>query len=336
MNLLNIRRATLTWLGRVWRIIYKAIDKYVETDGELRAASFGFYALLALFPLILVFAYAGAMVKGDPDTVVDDLIRVVRVYVPENPHKIHEETPPPPPEEIPPSSPDEEKNPAEVTPSIEENMDVVKTLQTALKGALRERTKVSLVVFLVLTWSSLRFFQALVHGVNRAWGTHEYPWWRLPIANLGMVAILAGTLLLGVIAPMIMKAIQSYWNAHAPMEVSPVNFFFQWTGSLIPSAVLYLGLLAFYKYAPRRRTRWREVWLGALLTTILLQLLQKAFVLYWQNIAKFGAVYGTLGSVVAVLMWIYFSGSVLILGGCWCAAQTEVLNPPDEEDDGEA
>jgi len=303
MNLKNIQRAVLTWFVRVWKITYKTLEKYVDTDGELRAASFGFYALLALFPLILLFAYAGATMKGDPKEVVNEVIGIVRMYVPENPHK----------------------NP------IEESVDVVDTLQKALDTALDKRPQVSLVVILVLAWSSLRFFQALVHGVNRAWGTHEYPWWRLPLANLGMVAILNGTLLLGLIAPVILKAVQSYWEAHPTVGAEVVPILFRLTQLLLPTLVLYLGLLGFYKYAPRRKTLWREVWLGALLTTVLLQLLQKAFVLYWQNFAKFGMIYGTLGSVVAVLMWIYFSGSVLIFGGCWCAAQTEVLHPPEDE-----
>jgi len=81
----------------------------------------------------------------------------------------------------------------------------------------------------------------------------------------------------------------------------------------------------FYKYAPRRKTLFKEVWVSALLVTLLLQLLIKGFIFYAANFAKFGALYGTLGSVVAVLMWIYLSGSMIIFGGCLCAAQSEVL-----------
>ena len=89
--------------------------------------------------------------------------------------------------------------------------------------------------------------------------------------------------------------------------------------------VLFYGLVMFYKYAPNRKTLLKEVWVAALLVTLLLQLLNKAFIFYAANFAKFGALYGTLSSVVAVLMWIYLSGSMIIFGGCLCAARAEVM-----------
>ncbi len=48
------------------------------------------------------------------------------------------------------------------------------------------------------------------------------------------------------------------------------------------------------------------------------------FVLYTKNIGNFNALYGTFGSVIALLMWIYLSGSIIILGGCLAAAKYEI------------
>jgi Ca2+-transporting ATPase len=47
-------------------------------------------------------------------------------------------------------------------------------------------------------------------------------------------------------------------------------------------------------------------------------------VLYTKNIGQFNAVYGTFGSVVALLLWIYLSGSIIILGGCLSASKYEI------------
>ncbi len=46
--------------------------------------------------------------------------------------------------------------------------------------------------------------------------------------------------------------------------------------------------------------------------------------LYTKNIGHFNALYGTFGSVVALLLWIYLSGSIIILGGCLSAAKYEI------------
>jgi len=52
--------------------------------------------------------------------------------------------------------------------------------------------------------------------------------------------------------------------------------------------------------------------------------LQRLFVLYTKNIGNFNALYGTFGSVIALLLWIYLSGSIIILGGCISAAKYEI------------
>jgi membrane protein len=88
--------------------------------------------------------------------------------------------------------------------------------------------------------------------------------------------------------------------------------------------VLFYGFAMFYKFAPQRRTTFREVWIAALAVTLGLDALKQVFVLYTTNISNFNALYGTLGSVVALLMWIYLSGSLIILGGCLCAARYEI------------
>jgi len=200
-----------------------------------------------------------------------------------------------------------------------------RVLEQTINGVLASRGQAGVVALLALAWSSLRFFQALVHSVNRAWGTKEYSWWHWPLANLGMMAILGSTLLLGLVAPVVMKAIDSYWTSHGVAGYEVIEFSFRLTRLVLPGLVLFYGLVMFYKYAPRRKTTVWEVWVEALLVTLLLQLLIKGFIFYAANFAKFNALYGTLGSVVAVLMWIYLSGSLIIFGGCMCAAQAEIL-----------
>src|SRR5207249_9642231 len=84
----------------------------------------------------------------------------------------------------------------------------------AVEGFMRTRLGSGLVSFVILLWCSLRFFQALVRGVNRAWGTHEYSWWRLPLKNLLMVSVLASALLIGLVAPAILSGFEKYYREH--------------------------------------------------------------------------------------------------------------------------
>jgi Ca2+-transporting ATPase len=116
-----------------------------------------------------------------------------------------------------------------------------------------------------------------------------------------------------------------------------VYYLFSVAELTIPLLVLFYGLSMFYMFAPRRRTSFREIWGAALTVTISLQVLQRGFVLYAVNVGDFNVLYGYFGSVVALLLWIYLSGSLIILGGCISAAQYEVrLHIADQSESGRA
>jgi YihY family inner membrane protein len=99
---------------------------------------------------------------------------------------------------------------------------------------------------------------------------------------------------------------------------------------IIPLAVVFLSLCLFYKLAPRRPTRFAEVWAAALCTTALLQAAASLFVIYLKNFATFNAVYGAFGGIMALLLWIYISGCIFIFGACLCVAQAEGRSAPAE------
>lgn len=198
-------------------------------------------------------------------------------------------------------------------------------------GVVKSRNKAGVIAFLALAWSAIRFFQALVHGVNKAWGTKEYSWWRLPIQNLFMAGIVASALFLGVVLPYFIDLFEKFfWQNSYKTGIDfdqfkhQVTMILSFARRIVPTIVLFYGFAMLYKFAPRRRTTFREVWFASLLVTLGLQGLQSLFVVYSTNIGEFNRLYGTLGSVVALLMWIYLTGTVIILGGCISAATYEV------------
>lgn len=264
--------------------------KYDETDGEQRAASFAYYAFFALFPLIVLLITISSMFVGDQALVTQQIMVQVKERLPVDP-------------------------------------EMTERVLTTIQGVVASRTKASLIAFAVLAWSAIRFFQALVHGVNKAWGTKDYAWWRVPIKNFAMVGILASALLLGGLVPVIINNIEWFYWSYSwefGLDFILVSHLFNAIRFLLPPFVLFYGFLMFYKFAPRRKTAFREVWVAALVVTVGLDLLQRLFLLYTKNVGNFNALYGTFGSVVALLMWIYLSGSLIILGGCLSAAQYEI------------
>jgi YihY family inner membrane protein len=147
------------------------------------------------------------------------------------------------------------------------------------------------------------------------------------LKNLLMIAILTSALLIGIVAPAVLKTIEEYYRNHPEtfeFTFGLGNKFFGTVRWLLPPLLLFYALVLFYKFAPRRTTTIREVWLEALWVTLSLGGLQKLFSIYAGRVGEFNLIYGTFGSVVALLMWIYLTGAVIILGGCFCAARAEI------------
>lgn len=277
------------WFRHSGAVVWRACVKYNETDGEQRAASFAYYAFFALFPLVVLIITVSAMFVSDQTVATQAITAQVKERLPD--------------------------------PEMADRV-----IWTVL-GVVKSRTKASLIAFAILAWSAVRFFQALVHGVNKAWGTKDYSWWRLPIKNFAMVGILASALLLGSVAPVVLNNVIYFYWQHSwefGLDFLFMNQIFNALRFLLPPLVLFYGFMMFFKFAPRRKTAFREVWLAALVVTLGMDALQRLFALYTHSITNFNVLYGTFGSVVALLMWIYLTGTLIIFGGCLAAAQYEI------------
>lgn len=291
-NLYQAKRDIRRALSMAWAMVWRSLVKYDETDGEQRAASFAYYAFFSLFPLILLLIAIGSVVLGgQPHTATDLVVAFIGKYFP-----------------LSGGSAD--------------------FLVGTIQGVVNSHKKAGVIAMLVLVWSSVRFFQSLVRGVNRAWGTREYSWWRLPLQNMLVVLVLAVTLFVGIFAPAIIDLISYYYRNTSEkigLHIAFMEHLFVWSKTMTPGLILFYGISVFYRVAPRRRTTFREVYPAAALVTASMYGLQRLFYLYATNITDFNGLYGALGSVVALLLWIYLAGSIIIWGGCFAAAQWEVL-----------
>jgi YihY family inner membrane protein len=188
-----------------------------------------------------------------------------------------------------------------------------------IAGVVKARGQAGAVAFIMLVWAAMQFFTTLICATNQAWGVKVYNWWRLPLKSLAFLAIMVSAVLLGLAVPVLAKM--------AKHRLFPVNDFSSWVYALgsfvIPLLVVFLSLSVFYRLAPRRRTRFAEVWAAALCATVLLRAGESLFVIYLKDFATLNAVYGAFGGIMALLLWIYFSGCIFILGACLCAAQAE-------------
>ena len=295
-NLAQSRRARLRRLAStasavaVWKWLKRAVDHFNAINGTVWSASFAYYAFFALVPLMLLLV-----------TIATDV--VARGH----------------------GGPSADQAFTNIVADIPLGTEGRRMIAATLMGVMQSRGKIGLVAIIGLLWSSLGFFQSLVSAINQAWGQDPLNWWKLPLQNLKMLGILLSALLLGTLLPLILSTVEGYHSFAAGWLSLPLAIL----RALAPSIVLFYGFLMFYKLAPRRRTlvTFSEVWIPALLVTMLLQVCQWLLTFYSTHITNFNAVYGAFGGVVAMLLWIYLSGTVIVFGGCLCAAHRQMAPP---------
>lgn len=281
-------------LWRFWEVLWEAGEIFIRISAYELAAAFGYYAFFSIFPFLAMLLWAGSLFFN-PDTVA----QTVKEYFPMS---------------------------GNVSQLVWEGVHALQSTHGT----------VNIAFILVFLWASLRFFQILVHGVNLAWCEGDLPWWQLPLKNLIMVLTVVSALLLGIVAPMLLQVVrnivlsmqenmQDILDIHFPdWDIWPFLDLIDWTRFLLASTVLFYAFSVLYMLAPSVRVHFRKVWLQALAVSFLLQGMQVLFVNYLPMFLKYNAIYGTMGGVMFLLMWIYLSGLVILAGACWCSARERI------------
>lgn len=95
--------------------------------------------------------------------------------------------------------------------------------------------------------------------------------------------------------------------------------------SAISFGTIVLVVALLYFIGPNRPMRWRDVWPGAWIASFLWFLITLIFSWYVENLANYNVMYGTVGGVIAMLVWIYLL-SAIALFGCEYNAERERLH----------
>ena len=159
-------------------------------------------------------------------------------------------------------------------------------------------------------------FGELQHAMDVIWGTTgrktNRAWWELlrtRLLSFGMVLGVGFLLLVSLIASALLAAFGSWLEARfAQLQIIlhvldlTVNF---------GMTVLLFALI--FKYIPQEKIAWRDTWIGAAVTAFLFAAGKSLIGLYLGR-SSFSGAYGAAGSLIVLLLWIYYSAQIFLLG----------------------
>jgi membrane protein len=133
---------------------------------------------------------------------------------------------------------------------------------------------------------------------------------RARILSLGLILAIAFLLLVSLIVSGALAALGTHFGSNFPGTGLVFLHLTNGLVSLVGQTVLFAML---YKWLPNVRIGWKDVWIGALITSLLFSVGRVAIGLYLGRTSVASA-YGAAGTLVVLLLWLYYSAQVFLLG----------------------
>ena len=261
--------------GAMRELAVRVVRGILKDDCDGRAAEIAFFSLFALFPCLLSLTTLLAYLPA-PD-LFQVLLRIMGRFIP-----------------------------GEVLFLVEENL---RTLVSVQQGEL-----LSFGVLLSL-WTASNALIAVQTALNQAYDTKEQrPYWKVRVISVLMVicftCFIIVSLLLLIFGPRIGIRIASLANLGNAFKI--VWNILRWPVIL---CLMMTALSALYRYSPAIKLSWRETTPGVVTATGAWVAVTLAFSFYVNNFGSYNKTYGSIGAVIALLIWMYANAFVILLGG---------------------
>ncbi|WP_419899834.1 YihY/virulence factor BrkB family protein [Roseomonas sp. USHLN139] len=263
-------------LNRTWWLIRQSVLGFIEDDCLSRGAAIAFYTVTSLAPVLLIAIAIAGTVFGEEAARGAIVGQLGGLMGPAG---------------------------AEIVQSI------ILSASNPTSGLLASAFGLAT---LLLTASGV--FGEIQSSLNLIWrvevsGDTVSRLLRARAASLGLVATLGFLLLVSLVVSAALTALGTMLDGHLPALALIVRI----ANTVISFALVALLFAAIYKILPDRRLEWRDVIIGAIATTLLFNLGKTLIGLYLGSSAV-GSTYGAAGSAVIVLLWIYYSAQIFLLG----------------------
>lgn len=256
-----------------------------QDDGAVVSRSMAYYALFSLFPLLLVLLSLLdplAALGASEDVILD----LVKSYMP----------------------------------------TVVDVIADNLEQLAAAQGTINILALVGLIWSATGVFTAMYRAVNRAWDNPKSKlFWKEKLFGLAVVFFIGLLLLATTIFSVLLSVLQNWGLAFLnwrPWDDPQSARLWTWLSQLVPPVVSAIAFIILYRIIPHNRVRWRDVWLGGLITGFVWELARRIYIWYLANVATYNLIYGSVGAIIGFLLWAYLSAMILLIGAEFTAQHT--------------
>ena len=175
--------------------------------------------------------------------------------------------------------------------------------------------------WLIALWAASSVIKSLIEGFQAAYRVPRnrsflrQSWVAIALVVLSAIPLIAASLLI-LFGGQVERVVLNW------MRVDPLFTPLAWLWEFASRLMRYLVAFAttamvaatLYYFGPYRKQRWRFVWPGAILATVLWLLATSGFGWYVRNMAHYNVMYGSIGAGIALLVWMYLMAAIALIG----------------------
>jgi membrane protein len=264
-------------LQRLWDLIRGSVEGYIADDAMSRGAAIAYYSFFSVAPL-LVIAIAIAGIFFGPQAVQGAVSHQLAELMGETGAQVVE--------------------------------GLIRSAADQQSGQIA--AVIGIVVLLVTASSVFTEVQTALNVIWRAPAPERDTWIHLLRNKLVSVGLVLGTgllLLASLVATAVMAAVTTWATELVPQTSNVIGL----TNFGLSFGMTALVFACIYKLLPNRHIGWRDVGVGALVTAFLFTI-GKWLIGFYIGAAGIASTYGAAGALMAVLLWIYYSAQIFLLG----------------------
>lgn len=285
---LDVARPRALGFRAWWRILRRVAAEADSRNLGLIAAGVAFYTLLSIFPAIAALVALWGLF-ADPQTIADQL-GMARQLLPDAAYGI-------------------------VEGQVD---DLISSAGTTLQLT-------GIISILLAVWTARNGVASMIRGLNAAYREqHRSSTIKRYLAAIGLTVLLIGVAIIAFAAVIMVPIILNFLTL--PFGIEALISALKWV--ILLGVVLFsIGLV--YRHGPNRRgarVRWLSP--GALFALVTWAAGSFAFSIYLRNFGSLNEVYGSIGAVIALLLWFFLSAYVVLIGAL-LNAEIELETPRD-------
>ncbi len=270
----------------MWKLLSATYTKWTEDHAQGLGAALAFYSVFALAPLLLIVIAIAGLVFGQ-EAAQGQIIGQIQGLVGE---------------------------------------DSAKAIQHMIEEARKPSAGIiaTVLAIVMLLLGATGVFAQLQEALNTIWKVEEKPgegiWKILKDRFFSLMAVLGTGFLL--LISLIISAGLSAVGTNLEHFLPVPEFLLQLINFCVSFAIVTLLFAMIYKLLPDISIQWGDVWIGAIITSLLFTI-GKFLVGLYLGKSEVGIAYGTAGSLVVILIWVYYASQIFLFGAEFTAVYAE-------------